>query len=277
MRVRSPQRERRRALRRQKRLELLSNSWRTLLLVLLSGTLGVLLLRFGWTLEGTHQVMVVDDRGLLAERVVAIGEISFPTTLLEINPVQLERRLVRNLPVQSVRVRRRMAPARLEVQMQPCQPVARASRRIPGGMALGLVDRQGRWIEPDPALALPPPSTDVLVDGWTEQQSGAIAALLGAQARLGNSLRLIALRPDGGMRLDSARLGRVELGRNSERLAVQIAVMEELGRSLPASLTANPENLIDLSNPERPEIEIPKSDETKLLSPDINQIKVILP
>ena len=97
MRVSSPQRERRRALRRQKRRELLANSWRTLVLVLLSGSLGWLLLRFGWTLEDSRQVVVVDDRGRLAERVVAIGEISFPTPLLEINPVQLERRLMLSL------------------------------------------------------------------------------------------------------------------------------------------------------------------------------------
>ena len=277
MRVSSPQRERRRALRRQKRRELLANSWRTLVLVLLSGCLGWLLLRFGWTLEDSRQVVVVDDRGRLAERVVAIGEISFPTLLLEINPVQLERRLMRDLPMQSVRVRRLIAPARLEVRMQPRQPVARASRRIPGGMVLGLVDRQGLWIQPDPSLELPPPSSNVMVDGWTEQHSGAIATLLAAQSRLSNSLRLIVLRPDGSMQLDCERLGRIELGRNSDQLAVQIAVMEQLGRSLPASLISNPENLIDLSNPERPEIELPKRDEPEVSSPNINQIDAILP
>lgn len=277
MRVSSPQRERRRALRRQKRRELLANSWRTLVLVLLSGSLGWLLLRFGWTLEDSRQVVVVDDRGRLAERVVAIGEISFPTLLLEINPVQLERRLMRDLPMQSVRVRRLIAPARLEVRMQPRQPVARASRRIPGGMVLGLVDRQGLWIQPDPSLELPPPSSNVMVDGWTEQHSGAIATLLAAQSRLSNSLRLIVLHPDGSMQLDCERLGRIELGRNSDQLAVQIAVMEQLGRSLPASLISNPENLIDLSNPERPEIELPKRDEPEVSSPNINQIEAILP
>ena len=277
MRVSSPQRERRRALRRQKRRELLANSWRTLVLVLLSGSLGWLFLRFGWTLEDSRQVVVVDDRGRLAERVVAIGEISFPTLLLEINPVQLERRLMRDLPMQSVRVRRLIAPARLEVRMQPRQPVARASRRIPGGMVLGLVDRQGLWIQPDPSLELPPPSSNVMVDGWTEQHSGAIATLLAAQSRLSDSLRLIVLRPDGSMQLDCERLGLIELGRNSDQLAVQIAVMEQLGRSLPASLISNPENLIDLSNPERPEIELPKRDEPEVSSPNINQIDAILP
>lgn len=247
------------------------------MLVLLSGSLGWLLLRFGWTLEDSRQVVVVDDRGRLAERVVAIGEISFPTLLLEINPVQLERRLMRDLPMQSVRVRRLIAPARLEVRMQPRQPVARASRRIPGGMVLGLVDRQGLWIQPDPSLELPPPSSNVMVDGWTEQHSGAIATLLAAQSRLSNSLRLIVLRPDGSMQLDCEGLGRIELGRNSDQLAVQIAVMEQLSRSLPASLISNPENLIDLSNPERPEIELPKRDEPEVSSPNINQIEAILP
>ena len=100
MKVSSPQLERRRALRRQKRQELLGNSWRTLALLSLSGSLGWMLLRFGWMLEGTSQVMVLGNSGLAPERVAAAGEFSFPKPLLEINPAQLERQLNRDLPVQ---------------------------------------------------------------------------------------------------------------------------------------------------------------------------------
>ena len=72
--------------------------------------------------------------------------------------MQLERRLMRDLPMQSVRVRRLIAPARLEVRMQPRQPVARASRRIPGGMVLGLVDGKDCGFNPIHRLNYRPPA-----------------------------------------------------------------------------------------------------------------------
>ena len=235
MRVSSPQRERRRLF--VVRSDEFANSWRTLVLVLLSGSLGWLLLRFGWTLEDSRQVVVVDDRGRLAERVVAIGEIVSPPA--GINPVQLERRLMRDLPMQSVRVRRLIAPARLEVDA--ATPTGGLSLAPFLGAWSGAGGQAGLWIQPDPSLELPPPSSNVMVDGWTEQHSGAIATLLAAQSRLSNSLRLIVL-PTAFAAIDCERLGRIELGRNSDQLAVQIAVMEQLGRSLPASLISNPEN-----------------------------------
>ena len=61
----TPQLERRRALRRQQRAQLLIQIWRVLVLLLLSTGLGWILLRHGWTLEGTNQVIVRGDTCLL--------------------------------------------------------------------------------------------------------------------------------------------------------------------------------------------------------------------
>ena len=223
----------------------------------MSSCMGWLLLRFGWTLEGTNQVRVLGDSGLAPERVAASGRFSFPANLLEINPAQLERELSRELPVESVQVRRLIFPARLEVQMQARTPAARATRRIPGGISLGLVDQQGRWIEPDAGIAIPPPTTSVTVDGWTQSQSTAIARLLREQSRFDNSLRLIVLNPNGGIELHCEQLGRIELGRDIALLDRQIDAIEQLSLSLPKTLITGQDALIDLSNPERPEIQLP--------------------
>ena len=257
MKVSSPQLERRRALRRQKRQELLGNSWRTLALLLLSGSLGWMLLRFGWMLEGTSQVMVLGNSGLAPERVAAAGEFSFPKPLLEINPAQLERQLNRDLPVQSVRVRRLIFPARLEVQMQTRNPVARATRRIPGGIDLGLVDSEGHWIEPDPSVSLPPPTTQIVVDGWSRSRRDVIATLLGEQSLLDNNLERIVLRSDGAIQLRCGQLGEIDLGRNIALLNRQIDAIQQLSLNLPKAVISGQKALIDLSNPDRPEIQLP--------------------
>ena len=257
MKASSPQLERRRALRRQKRKELLGNIWRTVALLLLSGSLGWLLLRFGWMLEGTSQVVVLGNSGLAPERVAEAGEFSFPKPLLEINPAQLERQLKRDLPVESVRVRRLIVPARLEVQMQARNPVAKATRLIPGGIALGLVDSEGYWIEPDPSVSLPPPTTSVVVEGWTRSRQDVIATLLREQSLLDNKLERIVLRSDGAILLRCENLGDIDLGRNIALLDRQILVIEQLSQNLPKALISGEDSLIDLSNPDRPEIQLP--------------------
>tara|TARA_B100001287_G_scaffold10987_1_gene8448 strand:+ start:176 stop:964 length:789 start_codon:yes stop_codon:yes gene_type:complete len=253
----SPQLERRRALRRQKRQELLGNIWRTVAFLLLSGSLGWLLLRFGWMLEGTSQVVVLGNSGLAPERVADAGEFSFPKPLLEINPAQLERQLKRDLPVESVRVRRLIVPARLEVQMQTRNPVAKATRRIPGGIALGLVDAEGHWIEPDPSVSLPSPTTNVVIEGWSRSRQDVIATLLSDQSLLDNNLERIVLRSDGAILLRCGNLGDIDLGRNSALLDRQILAIDQLSRNLPKALISEEDALIDLSNPDRPEIQLP--------------------
>ena len=257
MKASSPQLERRRALRRQKRKELLGNIWRTLALLLLSGSLGWLLLRFGWMLEGTSQVVVLGNSGLAPERVAEVGEFGFPKPLLEINPAQLERQLKRDLPVESVRVRRLIVPARLEVQMQTRNPVAKATRLIPGGIALGLVDAKGQWIEPDPSVSLPSPTTSVFVEGWSQSSQDVIATLLNDQSLLDNKLERIVVRSNGAILLRFENLGDVDLGRNIALLDRQLLIIEQLSQKLPKALISGEGALIDLSNPDRPEIQLP--------------------
>ena len=70
------------------------------------------------------------------------------------------------------------------------------------------------------------------------------------------SLRRIAFQPDGAVQLHCARLGRIDLGRNTALLDQQIAAVEQLLIQLPDQLMTKPPARIDLSNPERPEIEL---------------------
>ena len=141
--------------------------------------------------------------------------------------------------------------------MRTRNPVARATRRIPGGIALGLVDSEGHWIEPDPSVSLPPPTTQVVIDGWSRTRRDAIATLLSEQSLLDNNLELIVLRSDGAIQLRCGQLGEIDLGRNIALLDRQIHAIEQLSLNLPKAVIAGEKALIDLSNPDRPEIQLP--------------------
>ena len=253
----SPQLERRRALRRQKRQQLLIHTWRTLALLSLSTALGWLLLRFGWSLNGAHQVVVLGDTAITPQLLSDVSKLHFPQPLLDINPTSLERTLRDNLPVQSVQVSRRLLPTRLEVTLVDQTPVARAVRQQEGGLEAGYVDREGQWIRINPAAPTASPSTAISIRGWTPERRSLIATLLQQHIRLNDKLQTITLHPDGAVSLRHQTLGRIDLGDDNQLLMQQVDAIVELDQSMPAHLLKGNGVVIDLSNPNRPEIQLP--------------------
>lgn len=253
----SPQLERRRALRRQKRQQLLINIWRTLALLSLSIVLGWSLLRFGWTLKGSDQVVVLGETAFNSTIVSEIAQLNFPQLLLEINPSELEQTLRENLPIQSVQVSRHLLPTRLEVNLEDLTPVAQAIRQQPGGLEVGYVDAKGHWIRINPAAPAAVPITAITVKGWTPERRSLIAALLQQNNRLNDQLRTITLHPDGAVSLRHRRLGRIDLGDDHQLLTQQVDAIVELNQSMPPRLLKGNGAVIDLSNLRRPEIQMP--------------------
>ena len=226
----------------------------------LSAGLGWMLLRHGWTIEGINQVVVSGDSGLSRKQVVKAGGLSFPQPLLDISPAALEQTLARDLPVREVRVSRRLLPARLEVDLIRLIPVARAFRKRGSAMEEGLVDAEGQWIPVSSASPSPKPLTPILIRGWSLKQRPQVAELLRQHERLNGTIKSITLQPGGGISLDSTTLGRIELGRDGERLNDQIDAIVELNKTLPAELLRRgkkAKGALDLSNPDRPELLLP--------------------
>jgi cell division protein FtsQ len=246
----TPQLERRRALRRQQRQQLLIQLWRVVVLLLLSTGLGWILLRHGWTLEGTNQVIVRGDTGISPDLVSKVGGLSFPQPLLEINLKTLEAQLRQELPVQSAQAERRLLPARLDVQLVGQIPVARATRRLAGGMETGMVDGEGHWIQTNTKAPSPAPSSAITVEGWSADKRPVLAELLEQRGRISDNLEAIVLHPDGAISLRTRRLGLINLGRDSDRLVQQIDALVQLNRTMPPHLLEQGKGSIDLSNPE---------------------------
>ena len=253
----SPQLERRRELRRQKRRLLLIHTWRTVALLSLSSVLGWWLLRYGWSLNGADQVVVRGDTAISPELLCDVSQLRFPQPLLAINPTTLERTLHDNLPVQSVQVSRRLLPTRLEVTLMGQTPVARAVRQQESGLEAGYVDREGQWIRINPAAPTASPSTAISIQGWTPERRSLVASLLEQRNRLNSRMLAITLHSDGAVSLRHQTLGRIDLGDDEQFLRQQIDAIVELDQSIPPHLLQEKGVVIDLSNPDRPEIQLP--------------------
>ena len=251
----SAQVARRRDLRRQRRQTLLLQLWRFVALLLLSGGFSWTLLRHGWTLRSPEAIILTGGAAVETNQVIEAAKLRFPSPLLEVSPRALEQKLVKVLPVRSAQVQRRMLPARLIISLKPEIPVAKAVRQGPAGRERGLLNAEGEWITLSDAV--PEPLTNIMVRGWNDQQRAQIAALLQQRDRFEGRLKAIVLHPDGNVSLITTALGQIDLGGEPALLNAQIETIVHLNKTLPKQLRQAHQSSLDLSNPDRPELQLP--------------------
>ena len=148
-----------------------------------------------------------------------------------------------------------MLPARLIVSLKPEIPVAKAVRQGRFGRERGLLNAEGKWISLSDAS--PEPLTNIIVRGWNNQQRGQLAAILSQSERFEGMLKSIVLHPDGNISLITSGLGQIDLGSEAALLNTQIATILHLKDTLPEHLSQTNQSSLDLSNPDRPELQLP--------------------
>jgi cell division protein FtsQ len=249
--------QRRKEQRLQRRRERLRQLWRIVVLVTVSAGLGYLLLRQGWTLRDPGEVEVLGSTVVSRDQVITAAGLRFPQPLMTLNPRLVARELMGALPVEQVKVSRLMLPPRLRVELKDREAVARALRRTERGPETGFVDGGGNWISMRQHQGVrSKDDLSLLVVGWNASQRAVLARLLEERGVLGPDLREIRFEPDGSLWLVTSRLGQVRLGPPDARLDRRLEVVAHLGRTLPPRLKGAPPRLIDLSDPEQPEISL---------------------
>ena len=248
--------ERRRRLREERRRERLIQSWRILLYGGVSTGLIWVLLSTGWSLRSQQQLTVRGSDRLGTDAVVKAAGLRFPRPLITLEPGRLERRLLAELPVESVSVQRRLVPPGIEVKLKDRQPIAAASRMGARGVEQGMVDRQGHWMPLTVARQGEAPSSAVRVEGWIPSRRRMIATVLEQRDQLGSPLQVIKIAPDGDLSLRTQTLGLVRLGSNERLLDQQLLTIALLSSSLPETLRGKASSGIDLSDPSKPELQL---------------------
>ena len=248
---------RRRELRQQRRAERWRNLWRLLVFSGLSAGLATVLLRQGWILQSPSQVEVSGSRIVSREQVIRAGQLQFPLPLLSLRPSDLRATLSAALPVEQVRVSRWMLPPLLRVELVDRQAVARAQRHGAHGPEQGFIDRVGNWIDERQSAGLPiNPRNELTVIGWQERHRSALATVLAKRAMIGPGLKEIRFEPGGDLWLTTAELGAIRLGPIDGQLPRRLEVAAHLNRQLPGQIRGKRPELIDLSDPEQPELSL---------------------
>ena len=252
-----PGAERRRQLRQERQADRLLNLWRLVVFSAMAGGLGYGLLTQGWTLRSPSQVEVSGSRLVSRDQVIQAAGLSFPQPLLALQPRQIIQTLSTALPVENVRVSRLMLPPRLRVELIDRSAVARAERRNKDGLEQGYVDRLGNWISLRQNLGVRLEGTQELrVVGWNERHRPALAKVLQERPAFGGKLKEIRFDPEGSLWLSTTDLGPVRLGPADGQLERRLAVAAHLNATLPANLRGRRPQIVDLSDPDQPELSL---------------------
>ena len=219
--------------------------------------LGYGLLSQGWTLRSPSQVEVSGSQLVSRDQVIQAAGLSFPQPLLALQPRQIIQTLSVALPVENVRVSRLMLPPRLRVELIDRAAVARAERRSTAGVEQGYVDRLGNWISLRQNLGVRLEGTQELrVVGWNDRHRPALAKVLKQRPAFGGKLREIRFDPEGSLWLSTADLGPLRLGPADGQLERRLTVAAHLNAALPTELKGRRPQIVDLSDPNQPELSL---------------------
>lgn len=265
--------QRRRMLRSHRRLKLLQSLWRTLAVSGLAGGLVWATTQPIWVLRESNQVIVEGDRLLSKQVIKSLLPLSYPQSLLRIEPEAIARSLELQDTIASATVTREIFPPGLRVQVKERVPVAIAQSLLARGSStpnpktsVGLLDENGVWIPIQTYAAqssnLKLPNLKVI--GLPEQYRPYWNQLYQAVSR--SPIKVIEIDcQDPANLILKTELGIVHIGSYSARLTEQLKVLDQM-RQLPAKLNFSQIAYIDLKNPKTPLVQMHQSKE--LVKPD---------
>jgi cell division protein FtsQ len=274
---------RRRGLRRQRRLRTLRYLWRSLLVSVLAvaavwgTTLPV------WVIRQPNQVTVEGNERLSAKTVQSLLPIAYPQSLLTIQPQTIAQQLKSQGPIADAIVTRHLFPPSLTVWVQERHPVAIAYpvdsavpvQSAPTKAQIGLLDTEGTWTPLESYIALNPAFTPptLKVIGLRGDYRSQWKSLYEAIRRSPVQVSEVNWQDPGNLIL-TTELGKVHFGAYSPRFAAQLQTLDQM-RLLTDSTRSQSRLYIDLKNSAAPLLQTePSSPEIPLDSGELESEEI---
>jgi cell division protein FtsQ len=248
---------RRRHLRRQRRLKLVQVLWQTLAVGSLAGGVLWAIGQPIWLIRQPEQVEI-EGNYLLSDRSIrSTLPLSYPQSIWQIRPRAIAQALVRENPIEEAIVVRQVFPPRLTVEVTERRPVAiaqsaTAPNRIGDDEDLGWLDAEGNWMPFSSYTELK--QTDQLpelkVIGQFDRYRPHWKQLYATLSRSPVDVYEIDWQDPANIIL-MTEIGAVHLGSYGSRFSEQLQVLDRM-RKLPEQLDVRQIDYIDLKNPDSP-------------------------
>jgi cell division protein FtsQ len=257
--------QRRRKLRRQRRVRILQLIWQTFAVGSLASGLWWLAIQPMWVLKNYHDIEVEGNQLLSSEAVQLQTGLLYPRSLWRIQPSEITESLKHQPIIADAVVSRRLFPPGLVIHIQEKIPVAIAFDNQPNTslnsteakkIKKGLLDADGNWIPIDKYITMNPnakmPTLKVI--GVPQQYASFWASLYQAVSQSQVSITEIDYQDSSNLILKT-ELGLVHLGAPTSRLEEQIKMLTQM-RRLPNKVNPNQMEYIDLKNPDLPLVQM---------------------
>ncbi|MEE3719509.1 FtsQ-type POTRA domain-containing protein [Tumidithrix elongata RA019] len=134
--------ERRKSLRKDRRIKLIQRLWQLTFITGVTGGLLWLATLPEWQLRNANQIDIEGNHLLSKETIKRQLQISYPQSIFQVQPETIAAQLENSAPVQNVVVTRTVFPSRLTIKVQERSPVAIATRNG----KTGFLDEGGKWM-----------------------------------------------------------------------------------------------------------------------------------
>lgn len=261
--------QRRKMLRTKRRIKMFQAVWRTLAVMSLSGGLVWAITRPIWVLRHSNQVIIEGNQLLSQQAIKSFIPISYPRSLLRIQPEAIARALESQPTIADATVSRQLFPPEIIVQVKERVPVALALTKFTKDSSsatpkplLGLLDATGvlipiqSYASQERKLKLP----NLKVIGSLDQYRSYWPQLYQAVSRSPVKITEIDCQDSANIILKT-ELGLVHLGYYSPQLTTQLKVLDQM-RRLPTQINSSQIAYIDLKNTQSPSVQTKQVKET---------------
>ncbi|GAC1491127.1 MAG: hypothetical protein NVS2B14_03460 [Chamaesiphon sp.] len=120
--------QRRYQLQRQRQIKSLQTVWRAIFVSSLASGLVWVTTLPDWTIRKPEQVEIEGNRFLTTTAIRSLLPLSYPESLLRLQPQAIAKKLESQAPIAQATVTRTLLPPRLTIQVKELQPVAIAQQ-----------------------------------------------------------------------------------------------------------------------------------------------------
>jgi cell division protein FtsQ len=246
--------DRRKQLRRKKRVFFWQGLWRFCLITAITGGLTWVITRPNWIIYESEQIEIEGNQFLSKDAIRSLLPLKYPQSLLRIEPKQLVAQLESTGPIADAVISRQVFPPSLTITVKERKPVAIAPS--PFAQESGFLDAQGIWMPQSSYTQIKEkldlPKLKVL--GFQEDFKKHWQTLYPLIKSSPVKISLVDWRNPSNLILVT-ELGKVHCGGTDAYLTKQLTVLAKM-RNLSNHVSIKAIEYIDLTNPQYPTIQL---------------------
>ena len=243
-------RERRAALKRKQRTNLLQSLWRTVFVAVLTGGLVWASLLPQWGLRQPQAVTIKGNQYLTAEAIRQLLVEATAEPIITLSPEKIKTTLQQQAPIAQVSVSRELYPSRLTIAVQESPPVAKT---VPhpttvNPLGKGYLDANGHWMSQESYQSSQALTSDLVkVVGYRPYYRLQWAQIYPKLQAMPLKVKTVNWQNPANLILET-ELGTVHLGGNLETFSQQLETLAQL-KNLSQAIPPSQRRYINLKTP----------------------------